>query len=408
MAAAVLRAAGHRVGQMPSPHLVSYRERISIGGLPIDAIDFAALVREVLEAESRIAGRLGHATEFELLTAAAFAWFARRGVDIAVVEVGIGGRLDATNTWDGGVAAITNIDWDHADRLGNTLAAIAGEKAAIIKRSDRALTGATGDGLAVIRRRAQATGVPLREVSPYPVVAMDRAGLLVDAAARGKLRVPLLGRHQAANAAVAVATLEEMEAAGIAPLEDNAVRQGLAETSWPGRLELLAVDSSGRAVSARPEAPDPSRPDVLLDGAHNVAGVASLAAAYEELRPVLSQGRATLLFGLMGDKDVPGITSTLAASALAGARIIATSVGGTRALPPAELASALRRQFVARAAAGKAPEIAMAETVEEGLSAALEWSHHEGGALIVAGSLYLVGDVRARLVADPLLQDPDE
>jgi dihydrofolate synthase/folylpolyglutamate synthase len=408
MAAAVLRAAGYRVGQMPSPHLVSYRERIAIDGLPIEATDFAALVHEVLDAEARISRRLGHATEFELLTAAAFAWFARQRVDLAVVEVGIGGRLDATNTWDGGVAAITNIDWDHADRLGNTLTAIAGEKAAIIKRDDRAVTGATGEGLAVIRRRAQALGVPLREVAPYPVEAMDRAGLRVAAVPYGELRVSLLGRHQAANAAVAVATVEEMEASGIARVHERAIRIGLGNTSWPGRLELLAVDSAGKASAAPPGEPDPSRPDVLLDGAHNVAGIASLARAYEELRPMLSPGRATLLFGLMGDKDVAGITTSLATSALAGARIIATSVGGPRALQPRALASALRERLVAQVAHGELAEVAAAETVDDGLAAALDSTRREGGPLIVAGSLYLVGDVRSRLVADPQLQDPAE
>jgi dihydrofolate synthase / folylpolyglutamate synthase len=407
MAAAALQAAGYRVGQMPSPHLISYRERITVAGTAIAADDFAAIVREVLEREGRIAGRLGHATEFELLTAAAFAWFARNGVDVAVIEVGIGGRLDATNAWDGGVATITNIDWDHADRLGNTLTAIGAEKAAIIKRGDRAVTGAAGEGLTVIRRRAQSMGVPLREVAPYEVSAMDRAGIVVAAGPYGELRVSLLGRHQAANAAVAVATLDELNTAGIADVEAAAMREGLAHTSWPGRLELLAVDSSGTASPAPPDAPDPSRPDLLLDGAHNVAGMRSLATAYAELRPSLSPGRATLLFGLMGDKDVPSMAKELAASALAEARIIATSVGGSRAMPAADLANVLREHVAAHDAGARA-EIVAAQTLDEGVRAALDSTRLEGGPLIVAGSLYLVGDVRARLYADPALQDPVE
>jgi dihydrofolate synthase / folylpolyglutamate synthase len=408
MAAAVLRAAGYRVGQTPSPHLITYRERVSVDGIPISAAEFAALIDDVLRAEERIARRLGHATEFELLTAAAFAWFARAGVDLAVVEVGIGGRLDATNIWDGGVAAVTNIDWDHADRLGDTLAAIAREKAAIIKRGDRAVTGATGDGLEVIRRRARAVGAPLREVSAYRVQRMDRAGLLLEAPGYGELRVSLLGRHQAGNAAVAVAMLEELQAAGIADVDADDVRSGLAATRWPGRLELLALEQTGASASAAVEVPVPSRPDVLLDGAHNVAGVAALGAAYDELRPVLSPGRATLLFGLMGDKDVPGIAKALAGSGLARARIIATSVEGPRALPARELATVLREHLSAEAsAASPSPDVVPEDTVEDGLSAALDSARREGGPLIVGGSLYLVGDVRGRLVSDPALEDPE-
>jgi dihydrofolate synthase/folylpolyglutamate synthase len=323
------------------------------------------------------------------------------------VEVGIGGRLDATNAWDGGVAAITNIDWDHADRLGDTLAAIAAEKAAIIKRGDRAVTGASGDGLDVIRRRAQSVGVPLREVDGYAVRAMDRGGIVVEAPPYGELRVSLLGRHQAANAAVAVATLEELQSAGSARLNAGAIRDGLAHTHWPGRLELLAVDASGRASPGPVHAPDPSRPDLLLDGAHNAAGIRSLSAAYEELRPSLSPGRATLLFGLMGDKDVAAIAAELASSTLAQARIIATSIGGTRAMPARDLATALREHVFAHRAV-ESVDIVAAEPLDEGLRAALESAHREGGPLIVGGSLYLVGDVRARLFSDPLLQDPPE
>src|SRR5262245_13008327 len=132
MVASVLRQAGLDVGQTPKPHLVSYRERIVVDGHPIAAADFGPLVDEVLDAADRISARLGPPTEFEALTAAALLWFARRRVDVAVVEVGLGGRLDATNAWDGGVAAITNIDWDHMDLLGDTLVKIAREKAAII------------------------------------------------------------------------------------------------------------------------------------------------------------------------------------------------------------------------------------------------------------------------------------
>src|SRR5439155_21660999 len=131
----------------------------------------------------------------------------RAGLELAVVEVGLGGRLDATNAWDGGVAAITNVDWDHMEYLGDTLPAIAREKAAIVKRGDLAVTGAVGEAFGVIARRARRLGVPLDVVEPLRVVSMDRDGLVVHDPVIGDLRLGLLGRHQAANAAVALRTL---------------------------------------------------------------------------------------------------------------------------------------------------------------------------------------------------------
>src|SRR5664279_5250487 len=161
LAASALRAAGLRAGETPKPHLVTYRERLQIAGRLVDPTTFARLVELALPAADRVARRHGDPTEFELLTAVAFRWFADEEVDLAVVEVGLGGRLDATHAWDGGVAAITNVDLDHVDWLGSTVAAIAREKAAIIERGDIAVTGARGEGLAVIRRRAGRVAVPL-------------------------------------------------------------------------------------------------------------------------------------------------------------------------------------------------------------------------------------------------------
>ena len=177
LADAALRAAGYRVGSTPKPHLVTYRERICIDGRPIAADDFARLVGRVLGVADRIARRHGEPTEFELLTAVVFARFAEVRPDVALVEVGLGGRLDATHAWDGGVAVVTNVDLDHMDRLGDTIAKIAREKAAIIERGDLAVTGADGDGLAVVRRRARRLGVPLTEVGPAPLLGWDRDGI---------------------------------------------------------------------------------------------------------------------------------------------------------------------------------------------------------------------------------------
>jgi dihydrofolate synthase/folylpolyglutamate synthase len=396
LVAACLAAAGHRAGDTPKPHLVTYRERLRIAGRPIAPEAFTDLVRELLPVADRVARRHGHPTEFELMTALAFAWFAREDVDLAVVEVGLGGRLDATHAWDGGVAAITNVDLDHTEWLGSTIAAIAREKAAIIVAGDRAVSGASGEGLAVIRRRARRLGVELVEAVPAPVRAMDRAGLLVDLPGLGEIRVGLLGRHQAANVAVADAVLDALAAAGIAVVPPPARRAGYAAARWPGRLELLSLPSAG---------PRGGPAEVLLDGAHNPAGAAALAAALDELRPLLRDGTGprpapvTLILGIMGDKDVDGVLRPLAASrALAGARILATRVPGPRALAPDALAA--RWRSIAGAGAGPITVVAdpVAATGDALATAA--------GPIVVAGSLYLVGAARALLVDDPDLRDP--
>ncbi len=396
LASACLVAAGVRAGDTPKPHLVTYRERLRIGGRAIDPEAFCALVRDVLPAADAVARRHGPPTEFELMTALAFHWLAREGVDVALVEVGLGGRLDATHAWDGGAVAITNVDLDHTEWLGSTIPAIAREKAAIILRGDRAVTGATGEALALIRRRARRVGVELVEVPPAPVVAMDRGGLVVDLPRLGRVRVGLLGRHQAANVAVADALLDALEDAGIATVPAEARRAGYAAARWPGRLELLAVPDAG---------PGGSTAEVLLDGAHNPAGATALAAALDELRPVLRNGDAarpapvTLVLAIMGEKDLGGVLGALAAApSLAGARVIATQVEGPRALPAAALAAGWRR--VAGSACGPVdvilePVVAIAKAV-----ATAE------GPVVVAGSLYLVGAARGLLVDDPDLRDP--
>jgi dihydrofolate synthase/folylpolyglutamate synthase len=378
----VLRAAGYRAGETPKPHLVSYRERLQVSGRPVDPATFARLVADVLPAAQRIAPRHGEPTEFELLTAMIFRWFAEERIDVAVVEVGLGGRLDATHAWDGGVAAITNVDLDHMERLGPTVTAIAREKAAIIVRGDLAVTGATGDGLAVIRRRAARMGAPLTVVDPAPVLGLDRDGLDVELPGLGRTRVGLRGRHQAANVAVADAVLDALAAASIANTTPEQRRAGYAAVVWPGRLELIDVDGH----------------EVLLDGAHNPAGAATLARALDDLRPFLAgDAPLTLVTATMRDKDVDGIIAALMESrAMGGARILCTAVHAARALP-AEALAARWRALVPGVHVAVEPDPLAA--LEAALAAA-------PGPIVVAGSLYLVGAVRARLVDDPLLRDP--
>jgi dihydrofolate synthase/folylpolyglutamate synthase len=403
---ACLAAAGYRAGETPKPHLVSYRERIRIAGHPIAAADFTGLVRAGLPVADRVAGRHGPPTEFEFLTALAFRHLADARVDLAIVEVGLGGRLDATHAWDGGVAAITNVDLDHTEHLGATVELIAREKAAIVMRGDLAVTGATGPALGPIRRRARRVGVSMVEVRPAPVLAFDRHGLVVELPGLGAVRVGLLGRHQAANVAVADAVLDALGAAGIAHVGPEARRAGYAAARWPGRMELLDLPGAGpRGADAQ----------VLLDGAHNPAGARALAAALDELRPELrgSGGAATpvaassgapsgapvtLVIGTMADKDVDGLVAALGTSrSLAVARVIATAVPGGRAMAPEALAARWQAAF-------PASDVEVAGDP----AAALDWAVTTAeGPVVVAGSLYLVGAARARLVDDPELRDPD-
>ncbi|MEJ7748499.1 MAG: Mur ligase family protein [Candidatus Limnocylindrales bacterium] len=381
LAGSALRSAGLRVGMTPKPHLVSYRERIEVDGQPIDRAAFARHVEVVLGAADTLARRYGALTEFELLTAVVFRHFAEADLDVALVEVGLGGRLDATHAWNGGVAVITNVDLDHQDRLGSTIPAIAREKAAIIERGNLAVTGASGDALAVIERRARRLRVPLRIALPAAILGWDRDGIDVDLAGLGPTRVGLRGRHQAANVAVADALLDALEAAGIATVPETARHRGYADARWPGRLERL----------------DGERGDVLLDGAHNPAGATALARALDDLRPYLRPGPISLVTASMADKDVDGVIRALArAHALKDATIVATSVDLPRALPAVELAERWRIL---------APNIRRVLSIDDP-AAALEHALAAAGPTVVAGSLYLVGAARAILVDDPELRDP--
>ena len=372
MAQSVLTAAGLRTGTMPKPHLVGYRERIAIDGSSISAADFAAAVGRVLPAVDRVAADIGPPTEFEALTAAAIAELARRDVDLAIVEVGMGGRLDATNVLDLGVAAITNVQLDHEAHLGNTLTAIGGEKAAIIKPGNVAVTGASGRGLRPILDRCGNLAVPLKRAGAGQayrahLVESGWDGIAIDAWTPGRrltdLRVGLLGAHQAVNAAVALALLDALDERFGLTIPESALRRGLAEVRWPGRLELLDGSSLGLGR-------------VLLDGAHNPAGAAALARALSDL----GLRSPTIVFGAMRGKDVRGV---LAALAPLGPRFVFTRVGDPGALAPADLAAAW------------AP-IGGDSAIAPDPGAALAMA--DGDPVVVAGSLYLVGAVRGMIV----------
>ena len=393
LAGSALRAAGYRVGETPKPHLVSYRERIVVDGRPIAAADFARLVDAALPVADRIARRLGPPTEFELLTAVMFRHFAEVDLDVALVEVGLGGRLDATNVWDGGVAVLTNVGLDHTDRLGPTIAHIAREKAAIVKRGDLAVTGADGEALAILRRRCARLGVPLAVARPVPILGWSRDAIEVELPRLGQVDVGLRGRHQASNVAVADGLLDALELAGIVTVPPEARRRGYAAARWPGRLELVTTRVPGSGEVR----------EVLLDGAHNPDGARALAQALDDLRPYLAGGGTTpvpptVVWASMSDKDVDGVVAAAgAARSMAGATIVCTAMDLPRAMPAEDLATAWRAVL-------PGADVRTVPSPEEALDLALGTGR---GPVVVAGSLYLVGAIRTRLVDDPELRDPD-
>jgi dihydrofolate synthase/folylpolyglutamate synthase len=385
MARSVLGAAGLRVGTMPKPHLVSYRERIAIDGQPLEEARFARAVAGVLPAVDRVAARLGAPTEFEVLTAAAFAELARSNTDLALVEVGMGGRLDATNVLDAGVAVITNVQLDHERYLGSTLAAIGTEKAAIIKRGNLAVTGAGSRGLQPIVERCRRLGVPLAlagQRRPYRATLRDAGweGLLVDlhspAGVLREVRIGLLGGHQASNAAIALAVLDALRAdaerrdAPSARVDEATIRAGLRDAQWPGRLELLRRTPYG---------------DVLLDGAHNPAGARALARALQEL----GMRRFPLVLGAMRGKRVRDMLRALAPL---DPLPVFTAIDDSGARAPQELLAAWRGLGAGRGRVAAAPD--------EALLQAAELRHAPDQPVVVAGSLYLVGAVRAMLAGE--------
>ncbi len=364
MVAEVLCRQGYRVGLYTSPHLQRVNERIKVNGREIGDRALDALLDRVA-AQGRTVGRalvdLGEREEpltyFETVTAAAFLHFAEAEVDVAVIEVGLGGRLDATNVGRSVVAAITSVGLDHTDVLGPDIACIAGEKAGILKPNlPVALGGVPREALCVIRSMAQTRGANL-------VVYGEDFHLMRDGSAfswqgpgtkRRGLTVGLAGIHQVDNAAVALAILD------LLPLElacdEQAIRAGMAGLRIPGRLEWVA-------------------PDILVDSAHNVDGAVTLGAY---LRGRSVRPRRTLLLGCSREKDIRAIGALLAPHV---DRIFTTAGSHRRALAPGDVANALE---------GLSVPVMPAGAIEQ----ALPLARAGGGEVVVAGSIFLVGAVR--------------
>jgi dihydrofolate synthase/folylpolyglutamate synthase len=373
LAAALLSAHGLIPGLFTSPHLQVVEERFEVGGERMRPDELAAAVDDVRPFVDLYEARCSDGvTYFELTAALAFSWFAERAVDAAVVEVGLGGRLDATNVIEAEVAVVTSISLEHTDYLGDTVGAIAAEKAAILGRGRVLVTGnLPPEALEVAERRVATTGSAwLRSGEDFRVGEARPAvgGWLLDLEgvyrAYPGLHLHLHGRHQVANLAVAVAAVEALLGRALDP---EAVAEAAAGIRAPGRMEVVRHD-----------------PLVMLDGAHNPEGTAALASALAEEFP---STRWAVVFGAMADKDVPAMLHLLepAASSLHTAR----AAGSERARPAAEVAALAARMMGAPAASH--------DSVAAALGAALE----AGGPVLVTGSLYVVGEARSALGLRP-------
>jgi dihydrofolate synthase/folylpolyglutamate synthase len=351
MVDAALRAAGHRSARYTSPHLVSLAERFVIDGHPVTEDALVAVVADVRDAVEGLradGGLAAQPTFFEVTTAVAFELFRRRGVEIAVLEVGLGGRLDATNVVspdDVVATAITSIALDHQRYLGSTLREIAFEKAGIIKRGVPVVVGPLEpEAAAAIEQVARERGAEIVAVS-----ATDCAGATIG----------LAGEHQRANAAVAIGLLRILDARGIR-VPAQAVATGLAHPEWPGRLEVRRL---------------PDGRELLLDAAHNPAGAAALASY------LLTNGDPArpLVFAAMRDKDVAGMFAVILPAV---SHLVVTRASNARSADPEVLAREARRA---------APALPI--SIEPAPADALNVAWRESRRIVVAGSIFLLGDV---------------
>ncbi|MCI0704142.1 MAG: bifunctional folylpolyglutamate synthase/dihydrofolate synthase [Planctomycetia bacterium] len=398
MLASVLRVAGYRVGLFTSPHLTHVEERIQVDEVPISHAELVACMEEVAPAVRAMEAETHRPppTFFEIGTALGFLHFVRRRCDIAIIEVGLGGRFDSTNVCRPLVSVITNVGFDHMTQLGHTLEEIAYQKAGIIKRRVPVVSGVIQDGpREVIRKVAEELGAPLWEVgvkrptppSSFPsrregeeteVVASSGFSASVDSSSSPSLlgggwgvglRLNLLGAHQLQNAAVAIATLERLRETGL-PISDSAVVRGLAEVKWPARIELIST-----------------RPAIILDTAHNVPSVEALVKTLRESFPV--SGTKRVVFAVSADKQFEEILRILAGYF---DHFHVTKYGNNpRCVPPEKLATTLKEVSPDK------PFTLHVTSVEAWQAA--RFAASENDLVCVTGSVFLAGELRPILTA---------
>ena len=370
MIASMLQACGYKVGLYTSPHMIDVRERIVVNGEMISHNDFARLVRTIEPIGTKMRPT---PTYFDVLTAVAFKHFAEQKVDIAVVETGLGGRLDSTNVITPEVTAITSLSKDHMAQLGHTIAKIAEEKAGIFKTGVPAVTVLQDpEAEAVLRRVAEKVGAPLditgksiefsfrfessRMLGPHNRICLTTANSKFE-----HLAVPLVGEHQAINCGLALSVLDKLKSRGIA-INDSKAMEGLAKTTMPGRMEM---------VNAKPR--------VIVDGAHNAASLDAVMKAIGQHVPYDSM---VVIFGCCGDKDVAGMLDRLSSGA---DKVIFTKVDSIRSANPDELAARYVELY------GKMAQVA--PTLVEALAIANRAVTRED-LICITGSFYLVGEAK--------------
>lgn len=362
--ASILQSAGYRVGLYTSPHLVRFNERIQVDRLPIADEDVLRLWAGMQPAiQSMTAARpIDHPTFFEVTTAMAFQYFRERQVNVAVVEVGMGGRMDATNVVDGLVSVVTRVDLEHTEHLGKTVTRIAREKSGIIKPSSRCVTLAQ-EALPVIEARCREIHVPVLVVG-RDVHADRREHDLQGQRVRllgpfGELEVqtPLLGPFQVENVALGVSAVMELQSAGFA-VPDEAFQEGVRGVRWPARVQLVR-----------------ERPMTFVDGAHNRAATEALATSLRDLFP----GRkVSLVVGILNDKDLKGMAAALGPLA---SRVYAGRPKTHRAFDAQEVADAFRPYS----------ESVACPTIRDAIQAAMSEAQPED-VMLITGSIYTAGE----------------
>jgi len=385
---ALLAEAGYRVGLYTSPHLSSVRERFRINDEYISEDEFA-------EAGTRIYNILGgrHITYFEFTTALALLWFVKRDVDLAILEVGLGGRLDATNVVTPLVSVITNVSMDHEMYLGNTLAEIAGEKAGIIKEGVPVVSGVgTGETdeeqvvLTVIERFCRQKKAPLflhgrdffieqTEDGSWDYWAMKRKGCCQLREKIRGLTSSLKGKYQMINTGLALATFELLDQSGFS-LSDAQIHSGLRKVFWPGRLESFCLSRDDKSPT---ECSSANSLHYLLDGAHNPAGVTTLT---EALRNDYEYDRLILVWAAMSDKDFRTSLEQICSMAQI---IIFTRLEYERSAQPQQLRNALPEEMQDR--------VLCENSINDALAKAAEFAG-KNDLICIAGSLYLIGEAR--------------
>ena len=370
--AQMLQSAGYRVGLYTSPHLISFTERIRINNVQISERDVVLLAQRVRDAACWAMAATDvsplNPTFFEVTTAIAFAYFAEKKVDIAVIETGMGGRFDATNVLLPLVSVITNIDLEHTEFLGNTLEQISAEKAGIIKAGVPVVTGVVQpEVVGVIERAAAQKGAPLHRLSGDfsslnitfgQELIFDYQGIRVS---YESLCITMLGAYQVDNACLAVAVIECLRNAGI-QVDESALRHGLELARWEGRMEQVG-----------------SLPDIFLDGAHNPASANKLASTIKQMQSAYQ--RTILIIGILGDKDFSGIISALVPLV---DHVVVTKPQYFRAMDVDLLAAEIRKLH---------DPVEVTSTLADAVARSAKIAAPDD-LILITGSLYLVGEAR--------------